>query len=152
MGLRSRLKGRLKKLAGADPTPPAKREAPPRKPPAPPRTEPLPPPSPPATAAKPATPKATDCIDQKPVDETKVKRHREKAQRGVLKHLAKEGGVMSMKDLHDYSERRYFIAHAGFSKMMEVFVEDRYVDFDHDTYTVTITEDGRHYMRSAIPS
>jgi hypothetical protein len=157
MGIRSRIKGRIKKLAGANEPaePPARREPPPR--------EPAPAPTPvagkPAAAPAPApptnpVPEAADepKVDDeaKPVDEAKVARHRAKAQRGVLKHLHKEGGTMSMKDLHDYSERRWFIAHAGFSRMMEFFVEDRYVDFDHDSYTVVLTDDGRYFMKSPV--
>ena len=150
MGIRSRLKGRIKKFTGtaAPGEPPARREPPPRKPtPAAPRTQTAPPtPSPAATATKPAPVPAKETVD-----DAKIQRHRAKAQRGVLKHLAKEGGTLSMKDLHDYSERRWFIAHAGFSKMMEFFVEDRYVDFDHDTYIVVLTDDGRHFMQTPVP-
>jgi hypothetical protein len=169
MGLRSRIKGRLKKLTGSPSTPAAplaQAAEPPAKPAAPPpRAEPPPIPKPPVAAAKPqvatepsvaakpasAAPAAPGENSEKTaVDEAKIKRHRSKAERGVLKHLHKQGGTMSMKDLHDFSERRYFIAHVGFSKMMEFFVEYRYVDFDHDSYIVVLNDDGRQYMVSSV--
>ncbi len=148
MGIRSRLKGRLKRLAGDQPqavTPESPTPIPPSKSelkPAP--ASPEPPPAV-ATEVPPPTPEATPAAP-KPVDEEKVKRHRAKAQRGVLKHLANKGGTMAMKDLHDFSEQRYFIAHAGFSKMMEFFVDNHYVDFDQDTYTVNLSEGGREFI------
>jgi len=158
MGIRSRIKGRIKKLAGSqDPAPPPAPREPPPPPPA--RATPTPAPAP-ATAPAPPAPSAPPAPqaaatpdpdpDAKTEDDAKIQRHRAKAQRGVLKHLDKQGGTMPMKDLHDFSERRYFIAHAGFSKMMEFFVEDRYVDFDHDSYTVVLTDDGRHFMGTPV--
>ena len=68
------------------------------------RPEPAPEPAPvvPASAAA-----------ANPVDDEKIRRHKEKAKRGVLKHLLEQGGSLGLGPMHDYSERRWFIAHSA---------------------------------------
>lgn len=77
--------------------------------------------------------------------EEKFKAFFEKARRGVLAHLQKQGGVLSMADLHDYSLKTYLIQHQRFSIMMESFVNDKLVTFDDATATVFITDQGALY-------
>jgi len=91
-----------------------------------------------------------DCPDHRPLDDAKVRRHRERARRGVLRYLAREGGTLPLKDLHDHSERRWFIAHAGFSEMIEFYVEEGLVDLDPESWTVSLSDDGRRFMASSL--
>ena len=49
----------------------------------------------------------------------------------------------SLRELHDYSERTFFVAHVGFSRMMEELTDNDLVDYDHDTATATLTDAGR---------
>jgi hypothetical protein len=71
-----------------------------------------------------------------------------KAKLGVLDHVLKTSptGAMSMADMHDHSERRYFIAHRTFSDLMETWIGEGLVAYDADTGTVTVTEAGRAFV------
>ena len=79
------------------------------------------------------------------VDEEKIRKHREKTKRGLLLQLHKQGGHQSLAELHDYSERRFFVAHRAFSTLMEEFVEEQLVIWDATTGVITLTEEGRVY-------
>lgn len=161
MGLRTRLKSKVKAALGrgeaeatpteAAPAAPAARS--PSRAPAPSRTAPTStatppprPPSPPAAASPaPASPEEAEAEAKK---QAKIAKHREKTRKGVLKKLDELGGESELADLHDFSERRYFVAHRGFSELMEGLVAEGLLLFDHATNTATITEAGRAYHAS----
>ena len=88
---------------------------------------------------------------KRPKQLARQERHRHKTQRGVLKKLDELGGTAEMADMHDFSERRYFVAHRAFSSMMEFYLEDSLIRFDADTGVMEITETGRAYSLSEIP-
>lgn len=84
-----------------------------------------------------------------PVSEEKQKAYFDKARKGMLGWLAKrDGGSASLGEMHEHSSSRYLIAHQGFSKMMESFVDEQLVDYDHGTSTATITDAGRRFSES----
>ena len=76
--------------------------------------------------------------EEKQKQQAAVKRARD----GVLLFLAEKGGELPMKEMHDYSEARFFIAHRGFSKLMEEYTEVGLVDFNHETGHTALTDDG----------
>jgi hypothetical protein len=85
-----------------------------------------------------------------PVSEERQKAFFEKARKGVLTWLAKrDGASATLGDLHDHSSERYLIAHQGFSKMMESFVDEKLVDYDRATMTATLTDAGRAFIAKA---
>lgn len=97
-------------------------------------------------APPPPPPKALSPEEQE--KQAKIAAHFEKARKGVLRHLAENGGTMSMGDMHDFSERRYFVAHQGFSRMMEGFVTDGFIAYNHAIGEATITDAGRSFSAS----
>ncbi len=150
MGLRSRLKQRVKQVLGRDdggadrvapPVPsaaPSSSPAPSSKPaPAPPRSKE----GAASTAAAGAAPKK--------IDPDKKRMARLKAKKAVLQFLIKEGGEANMAAMHDFSERRYFVAHKAFSDLMEEFLAEELIDFDDDSYQATITAEGRRWVDAA---
>jgi hypothetical protein len=85
-----------------------------------------------------------------PVSEEKQKAYFEKARKGVLGWLAKQdGAAATLFDLHEHSSGRYLIAHQGFSKMMESFVDEKLVDYDQTTRTATLTDAGRRFIEAS---
>ncbi|MCB9765885.1 MAG: hypothetical protein H6739_39290 [Alphaproteobacteria bacterium] len=171
MGIRSRLKKRVKSLLKPDSAPEVRPE-PPRAPPAP---QAAPPPTAPPKAVSPqaapppaAPPKAVvppGAVSRgrsaavtsvgpppSPTDEEearkleKQRRFMERARKGVLQHVAEAGGALPMKDMHDFSERRFFIAHRAFSDMMEFFVDGGFVEVDGATMDVRLTDAGRAFL------
>lgn len=76
----------------------------------------------------------------------KVAKHFEKTRVAMLKFIVDQGGQSSMADMHDRSERRYFIAHKRFSDLMEGIVEEGLIEFDHATGVAKITEAGEAYI------
>src|SRR5262245_18302625 len=85
-----------------------------------------------------------------PVSEERQKAYFERARKGVLTWLSKrEGASATLAEMHDHSAERFLIAHQGFSKMMESFVDGGLVDYDVDTRTATLTAAGRQFIDPA---
>ena len=83
-------------------------------------------------------------------DEEKARKFRERAKRGVLKLLAEKNGHTNLAELHDFSERKYFIAHRSFSRMMEEFVEENHILWDATAGMATLTDEGRRFMGTPV--
>jgi hypothetical protein len=138
MGFRSRLKGVVARRLGGDPPAPVAVSPPP----APARAAAAP--APKAPAAPQPQPAASPPVD--PVMAARAVKHFEKTRKAVLKFVIDQGGLASMGDMHDYSERRYFIAHRKFSDLMEGIVGEGLVDYDEAAGEASITESGRAYL------
>ena len=102
--------------------------------------------SPPASTST-STPTSTRAKDD-PEVRAKFEKIVAKAKLGVLDHVLKTSsdGRMSMADMHDHSERRYFIAHRSFSDLMETWIGEGLVSYDPESGTVTVTEAGRAFV------
>lgn len=74
--------------------------------------------------------------------EARQKAHWAKARAGILRFVHDQGGKASLRELHDHSERTWFIAHQSFSRMMEELTDEELLEFDHDTATATLTPAG----------
>lgn len=153
MGFRSRLKAAVAKRLGGESRP----TEPPRPPTAPARPTPSPASAPPAAASKPAPAKPAPAKpapakpapakpDIDPEMAAKAAKHFEKARRAVLKFVVDQGGVADMGAMHDYSERRYFIAHRRFSDLMEGIVGEGLITYDDRAGEATITDAGQAYI------
>ena len=75
------------------------------------------------------------------VSEEKQRAYFERTKKGVLLWLADQGGTAPMREMHDYSERKFLVAHQGFSKLMRACVDEGLVEYDRGT--VTLTDAGR---------
>ena len=75
--------------------------------------------------------------------ETKQGELLERARAGVLKFVSDRGGSARLGDIHEFSEKKYLIAHRGFSRLMEGVVSQGLMDFDPLSNTVTLTDVGR---------
>lgn len=148
MGIRSRLKAAVAKRIGGDdsrPADPPRASTPEVKPSSAAPLASKPPAAPPAPKPAPASPKPpTPEID--PVMAAKAAKHFEKTRKAVLKFVVDQGGVASMGDMHDYSERRYFIAHRRFSDLMEGIVAEGLIDYDDAQGEANITAAGQAYI------
>ncbi len=79
--------------------------------------------------------------------EAKLKAFFERARKGVLTFLDEQGGSLPMGDLHEHSLSKYFIQHQGFSRMMETFVDEELVEYDHMTQVTGITAKGKEFIQ-----
>lgn len=143
-------------------TPPVEVPAPPPEPPKvePPKPlAPLPtiakatPPSPAELAAakapKAAKPKAVEtpaAAKAKASPEDRQRQHWERTRRGLLRFVHEQGGKVSLRELHEHSEKTFFVAHVGFSRMMEELTDQGLLAYDHDTALAAITDAGRAEM------
>lgn len=59
------------------------------------------------------------------------------AKKGVLKQLARQGGSMHIKDLHEFSTMRFGRGHREFSELMEALVAEELVSYDAGTFALT---------------
>ena len=165
MGLRSRIKGRIKQALGADtsapspspapaaaPRPPVRMTSPPEAtPPEAEVTEPTAEVTEPTAEPKPvsvaqASPKTDSGDGPAPISEEKVRKHMLKTRKGVLKMIIDAGGSSTLGEMHDYSERRYFVAHQKFSKLMESLIAEGQIDYDAAESKATITEVGTAFV------
>ena len=94
----------------------------------------------PEPAAAQETPTAEDVAEQRRLA------HWEKTRTGVLGFVHEQGGRASLRDVHDYSERRYFIAHQSFSRLMEELTDGELLEFDFDSGMATLTTTGRELV------
>jgi len=69
-----------------------------------------------------------------------------RAKRGSIKYLIENDGVSPLAELHDNSERRFFIAHRAFSRLMEEMTGEGLVDFDHGSGVAKLTDAGRTWL------
>jgi hypothetical protein len=69
--------------------------------------------------------------------------HWEKTRIGVLSFVAKNGGQASLREMHDHSERRFFVAHQSFSRLMEELTNASFLTYDFDSGVATLTDEGR---------
>ena len=83
---------------------------------------------------------------QKTISEDKVAKHWLKAKKGVLKKAKELGENASLADLHEYSEKRFFIGHQKFSQLMEELVDEELIHYNWDTQEANITDKGIAFM------
>ena len=76
----------------------------------------------------------------------KAAKHFERTRIAMLKFIVDQGDEASLADMHELSERRYFIGHKRFSTLMEGLVEEDLIDFDHATGIASITGAGKEYL------
>jgi hypothetical protein len=69
--------------------------------------------------------------------------HQARTRLGLLRFVHESGGRATLRALHEHSERTYFVAHMGFSRVMEQLTDEGLLDFDHDTGIATLTDAGR---------
>lgn len=70
------------------------------------------------------------------------------ARKGVLKHLARSGGALHIKDLHEFSTLRFGRGHQAFSLLMEGLVGDELVAYDGERFL--LTDRGRDTTRGML--
>jgi len=66
------------------------------------------------------------------------KKHLAKTRKGLLKKISQQGGEMSLRDLHEHSEKRYFVGHQRFSVLMESMVEEEHIVYSFETGLVVL--------------
>ena len=68
-----------------------------------------------------------------------------KARRGVLKEIMENDGTLALAEVHEYTLKKFFIQHQGFSELLEGMVSSKLIEVDKDHNNVTITEEGKNY-------
>ena len=154
MRKRDRLKNRIKRIMGgnvhgqpsgvATPSPSAPPPIQPAPLPSPRSTPSKPTPSGPALASKDSPAASADLEADERAE--KAAKHVERTRVAMLKFVIDQGGQASMADMHELSERRYFIGHKRFSDLMEGIVGEGLIDFDHASGMATITDAGAAYV------
>ena len=148
MGLRTRLKRRVKHFLTGAQTPSSSPQPPSAPASADGRLSEATQAPPPQKAAPPPT--STAGADTPPADD-KVARHFERTRRAVLRFIDEAGGTASLADMHELSERKYFIGHKRFSDLMETLVDASLIDFDHSRGEAHLTEAGRTLAHTPMP-
>ena len=64
----------------------------------------------------------------------------------MIFHSDEHPGEATLAEMHDFSERRYFIAHKKFSDLMESMIEEGQIDYDHGEGRATLTDKGKAYV------
>ena len=71
----------------------------------------------------------------------------QRARKGVVKFVVDQEGKAALGDMHNFSQKKFFIGHQSFSKLMESLVDEKLIEFDQSTgtATATVTEVGRAF-------
>ncbi len=85
-------------------------------------------------------------INQDDQAQEKQKAFLKKARKGLLNYLLEQGGRLTLDEMHDYSFKKFFIQHQGFSRMMETLVNEGLVEYDYLTQTVNLTDAGKNFV------
>lgn len=169
MAFRKRIKARLKRVMGRSPEPAPTPQPPP---PAPEATT-APPPAPKAAPSAPtpgpagaapvgpvsrgrptgqrkpppgAAAKASASGGPKEISPDKMRKAILRAKKGTLKFVRDAGGTAELADMHDHSERRYFVAHRAFSRLMEEITDEGLLHYDSGTGVSTMTGKGEAWL------
>ena len=97
----------------------------------------------------PASPAAAPAAPEPPKDadaEEKQRKFMARARKGLLTKVSEAGGSIPLGELHDHSEKRYFIAHRAFSTLMEEMVAEGLLDYESGTGIARLTDAGRAVM------
>ncbi|MCK6520137.1 hypothetical protein L6R49_01740, partial [Myxococcota bacterium] len=81
--------------------------------------------------------------------EEKQRKFMARARKGLLTKVQEAGGAMPLGELHDHSEKRYFIAHRAFSNLMEEMVAEGLLDYESGTGIARLTDAGREAAKGA---
>ncbi len=96
-----------------------------------------------APETKPVPAETPAAAKAKESPEDRQRKHWERTRVGLLRFVHESGGRTSLRDLHNHSEKTYFVAHVGFSRMMEELTDQGLLAYDHDTAEASITDAGR---------
>ncbi len=66
-----------------------------------------------------------------------------KARKAILEIIAGNGGVMPMKEAHDFCEANFGVGHRRFSDLMEYCIDNDFFSFNRDENLITLSENGR---------
>lgn len=83
-----------------------------------------------------------------PSAEERQRAHWVKTRRGVLQFVADQGGQSNLREMHEHSEKTYFVAHQAFSRLMEELTEEGLLSYDFDNATATLTSLGTTALES----
>ena len=151
MGIRRKIKDRIKRFAGIEAASQSKTEVQPKTVTSSSTSEPK---TIPAKPEKFATEGQTKEAGKSPqerseptVDEAKVAKHLARTRKGILKFVLKQGGTSSLADMHDHSERRFFVGHKKFSDLMEAMVDEGLLLYSWEQQEATITDLGREAIK-----
>lgn len=78
--------------------------------------------------------------------QAKIAKHLRRTRKGVLQFIIDAGGSTTLAEMHDHSERRYFVGHKKFSDLMEGMIADDHIDYDGSVGEARITEAGRSWV------
>jgi hypothetical protein len=78
----------------------------------------------------------SDSLTSAPTEEEKKEqaavKHLAKTKKGLIKKISKNDGSMSLRDLHSFSEARYFVGHKRFSDLMEEMIAEELVSYEYE--------------------
>ena len=80
-------------------------------------------------------------------EQQKIQKHLHRTRMGLLKFLDKNGGILGLAELHDHSEKRYFVGHKKFSDLLEDLVAEELISYDWSAQQATLTEKGRESLK-----
>jgi hypothetical protein len=69
-----------------------------------------------------------------------------KAKNAIFQFIAGNGGIMSMKEAHDFSELNFGVGHKRFSDLMEFCVDNEYFAFNPDDRVITLLDKARNAL------
>lgn len=79
-------------------------------------------------------------------EEEKRLEHLKKTRKGLIEFMAGMGGIVNIKELHDFSESSFFVGHKAFSDLMEDMIGDNELEHDPEKNDFILTDHGRSQL------
>jgi hypothetical protein len=80
------------------------------------------------------------------MEEENIDKQMLKARKGIIEIIAGSGGIMPMKDAHDFCESTYGVGHKRFSDLMEYCIEQGLYTYNREDNMIALTETGRNSL------
>ena len=73
-------------------------------------------------------------------------KHLAKTKRGLVQKVSDLGGATTLPELHDYSEKKFFVGHKRFSDLMEEMIAEELILFSYEDSAITLGAKAKEFL------
>lgn len=73
-------------------------------------------------------------------------KHLAKTKKGLVKKVSDLGGATTLPELHDYSEKRFFVGHKRFSDLMEEMISEDLLCFSYEDSSIVLGTKAKDFL------
>ena len=73
-------------------------------------------------------------------------KHLAKTKKGLVQKVSDLGGSTTLPELHDYSEKKFFVGHKRFSDLMEEMIAEELISFSYEDSAITLGAKAKDFL------